>query len=79
VHSFSSLDHDTAHASGAEYVSTVRRFCTSKCTAAISKYSPYFDVIHITSIWAIYLQNVLPQALGISEDSRVSVSILPKV
>ena len=73
------VEQSTAQANGAEYVDTVPWFCSRKCTAVISKYSPYFDAVHITSIWAIYLQNVLSQALGIPENSRGSVSVPPRV
>jgi peptidoglycan/LPS O-acetylase OafA/YrhL len=69
------VDQSTAKANGTEYVNTVPWFCSTKCTAIINKYGVYLDAIHINAVWAIYLQNVLSRAIGISGSSHVSYSI----
>ena len=61
--------------SGAEYVDTTPWFCSTKCTAIIDKYCVYRDLFHIDSLWAIYLQNVLADSIGIPE--RVTSVTLP--
>jgi len=61
--------------SGAEYVNTTPWFCSTQCTAIIDKYCVYRDVFHIDSLWAIYLQNVLADSIGIPE--RVTSVTLP--
>ena len=64
-----------ATGSGAEYVNTTPWFCSTECTAVIDKYCVYRDLFHIDSLWAIYLQNVLADSIGIPE--RVTSVTLP--
>ena len=61
--------------SGADYVNTTPWFCSITCTAVIDKYCVYRDTFHIDSLWAIYLQNVLADSIGIPE--RVTSVTLP--
>ena len=75
VLSFNNVERSAANANGARYVNTIPWFCSATCTAIIDKYGVYRDQLHIDSLWAVYLQNVLADSIGLPE--RVTSVALP--
>jgi len=73
---YNPIERQAAISSKTEYVDTNPWYCTTICTPIIEKYCVYLDGIHITSVWAIYLQNVLAAALGIHFESTSSTYVL---
>jgi len=59
------IDRSTARAAGVKYVDPTPWFCRTTCTAIIGNYVVYLDSVHITATWALYLENVLAQSLGL--------------
>jgi len=53
-----------AASTGARYIDPTPWFCSSTCTAVVGDYDVYMNQHHVTATYAIYLQNVLDQALG---------------
>ena len=63
------VEQSTVRANGAEYVNVFPWFCATKCTAVIQKYSVYIDPLHISASWALYIQNVLADSIGLPQRS----------
>jgi len=62
---WSVAEKQAAAASGARYVDVTPWFCSSVCTAIVSHYVVYEDTFHMTADYAIYLERVLGQSLGL--------------
>ena len=56
---------DAARAVGARYVKVIPWLCSSVCTNIVKHYVVYEDEFHVTADYAIYLDRVLGQALGL--------------
>ncbi len=76
VSAFNRVDQSTVTANGTEYVNTIPWFCSTKCPAVIDRYGVYIASIHINAVWALNLQNVLANSIGIHERPIVSSRIL---
>jgi hypothetical protein len=76
---FNSIERLTANADGARYIDTIPWFCSSRCTAVVGKYEVFMDPLHINAVWAMYLENVLADSLGIPGGSVASAHIAPVV
>lgn len=63
------VEQSVSRVSGMTYINAVPWFCTDVCTVVIDRYSPFDDPIHINGIWALYLERVLAEALGIPDNS----------
>ena len=73
VKPFDSVEARISRTSGVGYIDTTPWFCSAVCTAVVDRYLVYRDQLHINSVWAVYLTNVLSLALGI-HDGGVAVS-----
>jgi len=69
VSMFNPVEQATVAAAGVDYVDTIPWFCSTRCTAVIGKYCVYWDASHITAPWAVYLQNLLADSIGIPGQS----------
>ena len=56
---------DAAHAVGARYLEVTPWFCSSVCTNIVKHFAVYLDQFHMTADYAIYLERVLGQSLGL--------------
>jgi peptidoglycan/LPS O-acetylase OafA/YrhL len=74
---YNRVEQSTVAAHGTEYVNTIPWFCSTQCTAVIGKYPVYRDALHINAPWALYLQNVLSDSIGIHD--HVATSTLPVI
>ena len=59
------------------YIDVTPWFCSSRCSPIIDKYLVYLDSIHITATWALHLQNVLAESLGVPENATSTVWLAP--
>lgn len=51
---------------GARYIDVIPWFCSTTCTAIISRYEVYFDQFHITAKYSYFLEGVLAGSLHLS-------------
>jgi len=51
---------------GARYIDVIPWFCSTTCTAIISRFEVYFDKFHITADYAFFLYGVLAESLHLS-------------
>jgi peptidoglycan/LPS O-acetylase OafA/YrhL len=54
---------------GARYIDTTPWFCSHLCTPIVGKYAVYLDQLHMTGVYAEYLEKVLGQSLGLLKSS----------
>ena len=50
---------------GARYIDTTPWFCSDVCTPIVAHYGVYLDQLHMTGVYAEYLERVLGQSLGL--------------
>ncbi len=58
-------EEESAAGAGAQYVDVTPWFCSTTCTAVVSRYQVYWDRGHITANYSYFLQGVLAQAIGL--------------
>ncbi len=67
-----------AEAHAASYIDTLPWFCSSGiCPAVIGQFNVYFDMYHVSSAYANYLEVVLAHALQLPISTSVTVTIPP--
>jgi hypothetical protein len=55
-----------ASSAGVRYVDVTPWFCSTTCTAVVSKYQVFFDQYHVGLYYSYFLGPVLGQALDLS-------------
>ena len=71
------VEKATMTAEGVRYVDVVPWLCSIQCTAIVDRYCVYLANEHITAAWAVYLENVLADAIGVSGTFRGTVRLPP--
>jgi len=75
---YNTIERQAARSSKTEYVDVTPWFCSTTCTPIVDKFCVYLDGLHITSVWAIYLQNVLAESIGIHYESTSPTRVRAK-
>jgi SGNH domain (fused to AT3 domains) len=75
-----SVEQHVAEANGAVYVDVVPWFCTDQtCPAVINGITTHRDDFHVNENYAVWLSNVLGQAIGmVSPDHPMTAIQIPK-
>jgi hypothetical protein len=58
-------EHAAVVQAGGRYIDTTPWFCSRLCTPIVGPYAVYLDQIHMTGVYAEYLERVLGQSLGL--------------
>ena len=69
---FREVERSVVTADHTKYVNTTPWFCSATCTPIVGKYYVYLNPVHINALWAVYLQNVLADSIGLPENAATS-------